>query len=74
VHEKDKYTAKKFLHHLSLTFLEFGSSLLLKYGLSFSKTTVKTKKFKHHAVSLGKTLNAVSHLGAEQSTRCGGPA
>jgi len=26
------------------------------------------------AVSLGKTLNAVSHLGAKQSTRCGGPA
>jgi len=26
------------------------------------------------AVSLGKTLNAVSHLEAKQSTRCGGPA
>jgi len=25
-------------------------------------------------VSLGKTLNAVSHFGAKQSTRCGGPA
>jgi len=25
------------------------------------------------AVSFGKTLNAVSHLGAKQSTRCGGP-
>jgi len=25
-------------------------------------------------VSLEKTLNAVSHLGAKQSTRCGGPA
>jgi len=23
---------------------------------------------------LGKTLNAVSHLGAKQFTRCGGPA
>jgi len=25
-------------------------------------------------VSLGKTLNAVSHFGTKQSTRCGGPA
>jgi len=25
-------------------------------------------------VSLGKKLNAVSHLGANQSSRCGGPA
>jgi len=26
------------------------------------------------AVSVGKTLNAIFHLGAKQSTRCGGPA
>jgi len=25
-------------------------------------------------VFLGKTLNAISHLGAKQSSRCGGPA
>jgi len=25
-------------------------------------------------VSVEKTLNAVSHVGAKQSTRCGGPA
>jgi len=27
-----------------------------------------------HVVSLGKTLNAVSHHGTKQSTCCGGPA
>jgi len=26
------------------------------------------------AVPLGKTINAISRLGAKQSTRCGGPA
>jgi len=26
------------------------------------------------AVSMGKTLNAISHFGAKQSTRCRGPA
>jgi len=25
-------------------------------------------------MSLGKTFNAISHLGVKQSTRCGGPA
>jgi len=33
-----------------------------------------TIAFRRRRGSIGRTLNAVSHFGAKQSTRCGGPA
>jgi len=51
-----------------------GVAQLVERQASSYKTLVRLLMRQYVAVSLGKTLNAVSHLGAKQSTHCGGPA
>jgi len=64
-----------YLNHNKLNWnLKSSGTQIGALQLNLHALIIKSRKNTKTAVSLGKTLNAISHLGAKQSTCSGGPA